>query len=117
MDPLPTPDEIVDSLGEVLELIEKLHNAIEASGGDAEVTFGAIAALGAAAGVDEAVLAIAAVAGEVVVTAYIAACAGCAVKVAGAAAVRALLASSSDGFAKDTMVAAVDAHDKDTAVA
>ena len=43
MRPLPTPSEVLDGVGEVLEFIEKLHHALEASGGDTEIALGAIA--------------------------------------------------------------------------
>jgi hypothetical protein len=112
MSPLPTPDGLLQTLGDVLEFIERLHNAIEASGGDVEVTLGAVAALGAAAGIDEAVLGVAAEAAQVTVMAYIGACAGCAVKVGGIQAVRALLVTAPSGFGADTLVAAADAQEQ-----
>lgn len=115
--PLPTPSEALDSLGEALEFIDKWHQALEAAGGDVEITLGAVAALGAAAGVDEAVLEVAGEAAQVTVMSYVTACAGCAVKVGGADAVRSLLATANDGFAKDQMQAALDPPVTNTAVA
>lgn len=106
--PLPTPAEALDTLADIMEFIEKLHGAFEAAGGEAEVTLAAAATVGAAAGVDEAVLEVAATAGETAITVYIAACAGCAVKVAGADAVSKLLATSADGASKDALETALN---------
>ena len=87
MSPLPTPKEILDSTGEVVELLHKLHQAWEAAGGDEEMTIAAVVAAGAATGIDEAALAvlgeIAADAAAVTVVAYTAACVGCLVSAAG----------------------------------
>jgi hypothetical protein len=83
MSPLPTPGDILDSASDVAEFMHQLHQAWEASGGEAETTLGAIAALGAATGLDEAVLAAFAAAGSVTVLGYLAACASCVVVAAG----------------------------------
>lgn len=87
MSPLPTPSELLDAAGEVVEFLHKVHQAWEAAGGDEELTIAALVAAGAATGVDEATLAvlgeIAAQAAEVTVVAYTAACVGCLVGAAG----------------------------------
>jgi hypothetical protein len=83
MRPLPTPMEVADSAGEVLEVLERLHNAWEAAGGNEEMTMGALVALGAATGLDEAALGALAVAGEVTVAAYVAVCVACLVSATG----------------------------------
>jgi hypothetical protein len=87
MSPLPTPGEILDSAGEVVELLHKLHQAWEAAGGDEDMTIAALVAAGAATGIDEAALAvlgeIAADAAAVTVAAYTVACVGCLVGAAG----------------------------------
>ena len=74
---LPTPTQVIDSIGEVLEFIHKLYEVCEAAGVDVEVTIGALITAGAAAGIDEAVLAALGAAAEVTVAAYIAACVAC----------------------------------------
>jgi hypothetical protein len=92
---LPTPGEIADSAGEVLELLHKLHTACEAAGVDvSEETLGALAALGAATGIDEEVLAALSAAAQVTVAAYVGACAGCVVSVVASDALPQLLASA-----------------------
>lgn len=87
MSPLPTPGQILDSAAEVIELLHQLHQAWEAAGGDEQMTIAALAALGAATGIDEAALAvlgeIAADAAITTVVAYTSACVGCLVSAAG----------------------------------
>jgi hypothetical protein len=95
MSPLPTPGAILDSAGEVAEFMHNLHQAWEAAGGEVELTLGALAALGAATGIDEGVLAVLAEAAEVTVLAYLAACASCAVVAAGQS-IWSLIASADD---------------------
>jgi hypothetical protein len=80
---LPTPGQVFDSVSDALEFLHQLHTAWEASGGDEEMTLAALAAVGAATGIDEGVLAILAAAGEVTVLAYALACAGCVASVLG----------------------------------
>lgn len=77
MSPLPTPGQILDSADQIVEFLDQLHTAWESAGGDMEMTLGALAALGAATGLDESVVAILATAGEVLVSAYIGDCVRC----------------------------------------
>jgi hypothetical protein len=77
---LPTPSEVFDSAGEVLEWLEQLHSAWENAGGDEEMLLSGLVAAGAVTGIDEGVVATAA---AVTVSAYLAACAGCLVGAAG----------------------------------
>ena len=72
---LPVPT--VEDLNQAKEIIEQVHQAWEAAGGDEQMTIAALVALGAATGVDEEVLAALATAGAITVGAYIAACVGC----------------------------------------
>lgn len=76
---LPTPSEAVDSAGEALEFLEKLHHAAEAAGG-LEITLGALEA----AGFTGLAGSVAETAGAVAVSFYAGACAGCIVGAAGA---------------------------------
>jgi hypothetical protein len=80
---LPSPGDIADSVGDLLEFVDKLHTAWESAGGDDEMLIGGLVALGAATGIDEAVLAALGEAASVTVLAYIAACVACAVTAAG----------------------------------
>jgi len=80
MSPLPVPS--LDSGAEALELLHNLHQAWEASGGDAETVAGLVAA-GALVGVDEAALAVLGAVAEATVVAYSAALAACVVAALG----------------------------------
>jgi len=85
---LPAPT--VEGLNDAKELIENLHQAWEAAGGEVEMTLTALLALGAITGIDEeAVAAVAAV----TVSAYIGACIGC-LAAAGIEALKDLFASN-----------------------
>ena len=68
--PVPSPD----SLDDFVEFIDNLHQAWEASGGEADTTLAALVAIGAVTGIDETILA---AAGTVAVGVYIAACIAC----------------------------------------
>jgi len=68
---LPTPAEVVDTAGEVVEFLEHIHTAAEAAGG-MEITLGALEAAGFAG-----LGAVAADAAAVTVAAYSGAVAGC----------------------------------------
>src|SRR5260370_38063529 len=68
--PVPSPDNRYD----FVELIDNLHQAWEASGGEADTTLAALVAIGAVTGIDETILA---AAGTVAVGVYIAACIAC----------------------------------------
>ncbi|WP_368622166.1 hypothetical protein [Paraburkholderia sp. BR13444] len=70
--PVPT----VQDANEALEFLDKLHNALENSGG-ADVTIGALLAAGAVTGVDEAALATLGEVATVAVGVYIGACVAC----------------------------------------
>lgn len=76
---LPTPSQVFDSVTDALEFLHQLETA---AGGDEEMTLAALAALGAATGIDEDVLAILGEAAEVTVEAYLSACFGCLVSAA-----------------------------------
>ncbi len=78
---LPVPN--VEDANEALEYVHKIHSALEnASGGEAEVTIGTLIALGAFAGVDEAVLIALGDVAQVAAALYISACLGCVASVA-----------------------------------
>jgi hypothetical protein len=79
---LPTPRQVVDSAGDLLEFLHQLHTASEAAGADEEMTIGALIAAGAVTGIDETVLAALGAAAAITVGAYISACAACAVSAA-----------------------------------
>ncbi|EEA01123.1 hypothetical protein BH160DRAFT_3557 [Burkholderia sp. H160] len=70
--PVPT----VEDANEALDFLDKLHNALENSGG-ADVTIGALLAAGAVTGVDEAILATLGEVATVAVGVYIGACVAC----------------------------------------
>ncbi len=91
---LPTPGQVVDSVGDVLELLHKLHTACEAAGADEEMTIGALIAAGAVVGIDETVLAALGAAAGITVGAYIAACAACVVSAVTPDILQPLLASA-----------------------
>jgi hypothetical protein len=55
---LPTPIQVFDSVSDALEFLHQLHTAWETAGGEADMTLAALAAAGAATGIDEGVLAI-----------------------------------------------------------
>jgi hypothetical protein len=115
LSPLPPPSGVVDSVGDLLEFLERLHTAWEQSGGNDEMLLVALAAtVPELAGVAEA----AADAATVTVIAYALACAGCAAKAAGPA-IWDILTAANDGWAKQAvMTAANDAGiPHDTAVA
>lgn len=63
-----------DGLGEIKDFIEELHSAWENAGGEAETTLGALVAVGAVTGIDEAALGAAA---GLTVLVYISACVAC----------------------------------------
>ena len=75
----------LEDLSDVKEFIEEIHQAWENSGGDEEMTLGALAALGAATGLDEGILTAIAAAGAITLTAYVAGCVSCLVSAAGSA--------------------------------
>lgn len=83
----------LDNLGEIKEFIENVHQAWENSGGETEMTLAALAAAGAATGLDEAVLEVLGTAAEITVVAYIAGCVSCLAAV-GADALRDLFAQN-----------------------
>jgi hypothetical protein len=105
MSPLPTPAQLLDSAGEALEFLHRLHQAWEAAGGDEEMTMGALVALGAVTGIDEATLAVLGEAATVTVMAYIAACVGCLVAAAGSSVWDLISSNDVAGWAKDQLVA------------
>ena len=88
---LPVPT--MESLNEAKEFIENLHQAWEAAGGEAEMTIGALIALGAATGIDEGVLVVLGEAAAITLAAYIGACVGC-LAVAGIEKLREVFASN-----------------------
>jgi hypothetical protein len=108
MSPLPTPTALLDSAGEALEFLHKLHQAWEAAGGDDEMTIGALVALGAATGIDEAALAALGEAAAVTVSAYIAACLACLVTAAGSSIWDLISASDVSDWARQQLVAEAD---------
>ncbi|SIT43293.1 conserved hypothetical protein [Paraburkholderia ribeironis] len=71
--PVPT----VEDANEALEVLHKVHDAWENSGGEAELTIGALLAAGAVVGVDEGVLATLGEVATVAVGVYISACVAC----------------------------------------
>lgn len=77
---LPTPRQVFDSVSDALEFLHQLHTAWEAAGGEVEMTLAALAAAGAATGIDEGVLVILAGAGTVTVSFYLGACFSCLVR-------------------------------------
>ena len=83
----------IDDLNEAKEYVEKIHDAWENSGGEVEMTVGALIALGAATGLDEAALAVLGEVAAMTVLAYIAACVACLAK-AGIDALRDLFAQN-----------------------
>jgi hypothetical protein len=72
---LPVPN--VEDANEALELLDKLHQAVENAGGEAEVTIGTLLALGAFIGLDEAALVVLGEVAEVTAALYISVCIGC----------------------------------------
>ncbi len=72
----------VEDAHEALELVDKLHQAMENAGGDVEVTIGALIAAGAIVGIDEAALVVLGEAAEVAAAIYISACIACIASVA-----------------------------------
>jgi hypothetical protein len=92
---LPTPGQVADSVGDVLEFLHKLHVACESAGVEVDSeTIGALIAAGAAVGIDEAVLAALGAAAGITVGAYIGACAGCVASVVASDILGPLLASA-----------------------
>src|SRR5438445_13789247 len=80
---LPAPGDVVDSVEDAVDFLHKLVLAGEASGGETEGTLAALAVVGGAVGIDEAVAAALAAAGTVTIAAYLSACASCIVVAAG----------------------------------
>jgi len=72
---LPVPT--VEDLNQAKEIIEQIHQAWEAAGGDEAMTIAALIALGAATGIDEEVLAALGAAAGVTVAVYISGCVRC----------------------------------------
>lgn len=72
---LPVPS--VEDASEAVELLDKLQRAMENAGGEAEVTIGALLALGAFVGIDEAALAVLGEVAQVAAALYISMCLGC----------------------------------------
>jgi len=110
---LPVPS--VDSLNDAKELIENLHQAWEAAGGEMDMTLTALLAAGAITGIDEG--AVAAVA-AVTVSAYIGACIGC-LAAAGVEALKQLFASNppQDFMSQQLASLGIDLSSSDTAAA
>jgi hypothetical protein len=77
---LPVPS--VEDANEALELVDKIHQAIENAGGEAEVTIGALIVAGALVGVDEAALAVLSEVAQVAAALYISVCIACLASVA-----------------------------------
>jgi hypothetical protein len=98
-----------------MEFLHQLHNAVESSGGDVEMTIGALVAAGALVGVDEAAIAALGEAAGVTVAAYIAACAACAVAAAGSSVWDTITASNDSYLTQQFTVAANDAGVKPSA--
>jgi len=69
---LPVPS--LDSLGDLWDFIDNLHQAWEASGGESDTTLTALVTIGAVTGIDETIIA---AAGAVTVGVYLAACITC----------------------------------------
>jgi NADH dehydrogenase FAD-containing subunit len=117
LSPLPTPGQLADTVGDLLDFLHKLHTAWEAAGGNDDELLTALVA-GGATGIDEATAAVLAEAAGVTVVAYITACVGCAVVAAGPA-IWSAIASSDDDYLKSQLTLA--ANDKgipqDTATA
>lgn len=82
MDKNGFPVPSVETANEAIEFVHQLHSAWENAGGDEEMTIGALLALGAAAGIDEAALAVLGEIAEVAVLVYIGACTLCIASVA-----------------------------------
>jgi hypothetical protein len=104
---LPTPGQVFDSLSDALEFLHQLHTAWESAGGNEEMTLGALVALGAATGIDEAVLAALGEAAEITVLAYAAACLACVVSVAGSS-IWNSIATTNDPWLHNQLVAQAD---------
>jgi hypothetical protein len=77
---LPVPE--IQELNEALEFVDKIHSAFENATGKEEITIGALLAVGAFVGFDEAALAALTQAAAITATAYLAACVGCLASVA-----------------------------------
>ncbi len=113
---LPTPGQVFDSLSDTLEFLHKLHDAWEAAGGGEEMTLAALAAAGAATGIDEGVLAILAGAGTVTVSFYMGACFTCMVKAWPSSGMSwsAFLASTDDSWEQSQLTVAANDQGIDT---
>jgi hypothetical protein len=106
---LPTPSQVFDSVTDALEFLHQVHTAWESAGGG-EMTLAALAALGAATGIDESVLAILAEAAEATVEAYLTACFGCLVSAAVSSGTswQNLFASTNDSWSQDQLTVAAN---------
>jgi hypothetical protein len=113
---LPTPSQVFDSVTDALEFLDQLHTAWEAAGADEEMTLAALAALGAATGIDEGVLAILAAAAEATVEAYLTACFGCLVSasVSSGMSWQNLFASTNDSWSQGQLTVAANDQGIDT---
>jgi hypothetical protein len=105
MSPLPAPT--LDGANEVLEWLDQLHSAWEASGGEAETTVAALVAAGAITGVDEAALA---TAGALTVGAYIAALVACLVSIAASSIWDLITASATPTWLQGELTAQAEAQ-------
>jgi hypothetical protein len=77
---LPVPS--VEDANEALEFVDKLHSAWENANGDEVMTIGALIALGAFTGVDEAAVEVLGEVAQVAAVLYISACIACLASVA-----------------------------------
>jgi hypothetical protein len=106
------------TLGEALEILDRIHEAMENAGGD-EVTLGTLATLGAAAGLSEgetfAVLGGAAA--NLAAGVYLSTAIGCVANAAVRSALTADLERAPDGFAKEQVTLALNDVPQDSAQA
>lgn len=113
---LPTPRQVFDSVSDALEFLHQLHTAWETAGGEADMTLAALAAAGAATGIDEGVLVILAAAGTVTVSFYLGACFGCIVRAWPSTGISwsDFLASADDSWVQDQLTVAANDQGIDT---
>jgi hypothetical protein len=113
---LPTPSQVFDSVSDALEFLHQLHDAWESAGGDEEMTLAALAALGAAAGIDEGVLTILGAAGAATVSVYLSSCFMCLVTAwtSTGTSWSDFLASADDSWVKDQLTVAANDQGVDT---
>ncbi|MET8571959.1 hypothetical protein [Streptomyces sp. NPDC004783] len=102
---LPTPAQGMDSADEVLEFLDRLHQAWEDAGGETELALGTLVTAGAVTGIDEEIIGGAA---AVLVSAYIGACIGCLIGAAGSSVWDALASVEPDERVRAQVVAAAE---------